>query len=131
MSDLPTLRRPHHRRALAATGTAALAAAPLTGAPVRAAEAADPAGLTAVGVGAWLDEAVPAELEKAGIPGAAVSVVADGGILTACGYGEARTADGGGLAVPVDPGEARWSDSSAGPRLSCRSRRSLRSTRTP
>jgi CubicO group peptidase (beta-lactamase class C family) len=45
------------------------------------------AALTAPDVDSWLDGLVPAALEKSGIAGAAVSVVRDGQVLTARGYG--------------------------------------------
>lgn len=48
-------------------------------------------GLTADDVDAWLDGLVPAALERSGIAGATVSVVRDGRILSARGYGRAET----------------------------------------
>ncbi|MDA2810326.1 serine hydrolase [Nocardiopsis sp. RSe5-2] len=106
MPPVPTPRtRP------AAKGLAALAAAALLAAgPVPAAADAGTATtaapeLTAADVDAWLDDVVPESLQGAGVPGAAVSVVADGELLTARGYGEARTGADGGRVVPVDPEE--------------------------
>jgi CubicO group peptidase (beta-lactamase class C family) len=78
---------------------------PPTPAPVVTAEP------TAVDVDAWLDGYLPAALEREGIAGATVAVVADGGLVTARGFGRAdtgRTADDGvvpsGTPVPVDAG---------------------------
>ncbi|GAA1106773.1 serine hydrolase domain-containing protein [Nocardiopsis composta] len=63
------------------------------------------AELTGEDLDAWLDGLLPAALERTGIPGAAVSVVHGGELLTARGYGHADTGDGGGDPVPVDPEE--------------------------
>ncbi|MFI9527118.1 serine hydrolase domain-containing protein [Micromonospora rosaria] len=81
---------------------------PAVGAPPVGTPAApgDPATLTEQDVVAWLDGLLPAALDQAGIAGATVSVVHDGRILTARGYGHADTGvDGGADAsvVPVDP----------------------------
>lgn len=64
-----------------------------------------PAGgsLTKDDVDTWLDGVLPPALETTGIPGATVSVVADGQILTARGFGVADTGTGGGPSRPVDP----------------------------
>ncbi|WP_017584824.1 serine hydrolase domain-containing protein [Nocardiopsis ganjiahuensis] len=85
--------------AVLASGCAAPAAdgVPSPGTPVPAAD------LTEQDVNAWLDGLVPAALERTDIPGAAVSVVHDGELLTARGYGHADTGTDGGEPVPVDP----------------------------
>ncbi|MFC5137377.1 serine hydrolase [Actinomycetospora rhizophila] len=57
------------------------------------------AALTREDLDAWLDGVVPAGLERAGIAGAAVTVVRDGQVLTSRGFGHADTAAG----EPVDP----------------------------
>ncbi|WP_317231184.1 serine hydrolase domain-containing protein [Clavibacter sp. MX14-G9D] len=59
--------------------------------------------LTQADVDAWLDGVVGSALATTGIPGAAVSVVADGRVLTARGYGLADTGTEGAPATPVDP----------------------------
>ncbi|GAB4062662.1 hypothetical protein GCM10028777_03070 [Angustibacter speluncae] len=93
-------------------GTVACAAAPTGATP--AAEAAPaavaaepgapgPAALTPTDVGAWLDGVLPTALEEHGIAGAAVSVVHDGEVVAARGYGWADTGADGGEPVPVDP----------------------------
>jgi CubicO group peptidase (beta-lactamase class C family) len=53
-------------------------------------------------VDAWLDGLVPAALERSGIAGAAVTVVHDGQVLTARGYGWADTGSEGAEARAVD-----------------------------
>jgi CubicO group peptidase (beta-lactamase class C family) len=68
--------------------------------PVDAPAAAEP--LTRTDVDAWLDGLVPASLERTGIAGATIAVVHDGALVTARGYGNADTGDGG-EPVPVDP----------------------------
>ncbi|GAA1734637.1 serine hydrolase domain-containing protein [Brachybacterium phenoliresistens] len=78
-------------------------AAPGTLPAPRAAEPASPVGLTEQDVNAWLDGRLPVALENGGVPGAVVTVVQDGRILTSRGYGEARTATADAPAVPVDP----------------------------
>jgi CubicO group peptidase (beta-lactamase class C family) len=60
------------------------------------------AELTAPDVDVWLDGLVPAALERSGIAGAAVSVVHDGQVLTARGYGYADTGSDGTAPHPVD-----------------------------
>ncbi|UZN02847.1 serine hydrolase domain-containing protein [Cellulomonas sp. S1-8] len=65
----------------------------------RTPEPASTAGLTQADVDAWLDETIPDALEEGRIAGATVSVVHDGEILTARGFGEADVAAG----TPVDP----------------------------
>lgn len=57
------------------------------------------AALTREDLDAWLDGVVPAGLDRAGIAGAAVTIVRDGQVLTSRGYGLADTATG----APVDP----------------------------
>jgi CubicO group peptidase (beta-lactamase class C family) len=82
---------------LAATAACGQGADPAAVAPpVHSPAAAEP--LTA-DVDAWLDGLVPAALESTGIAGATVSVVHDGALVTARGYGSADTEDG----VAVDP----------------------------
>jgi len=56
-------------------------------------------------VDAWLDGVVGSALPTTGIPGAAVSVVADGQVLTSRGYGLADTGTEGSPARPVDPAD--------------------------
>ncbi|WP_017594501.1 serine hydrolase domain-containing protein [Nocardiopsis potens] len=82
-------------------GGAGAAAAP----PAPPAQASAAADLTGEDVDAWLDGLVPEALERTGIPGAAVSVVHGGEIVTARGFGDADTGAGGGEAVPVDAEE--------------------------
>jgi CubicO group peptidase (beta-lactamase class C family) len=77
----------------ATTGTTASASTAAATAPA----------LTPADVDAWLDGFLPAALERTGIPGATVSVVHDGALLTARGYGWADTGADGGDPVPVDP----------------------------
>jgi len=59
--------------------------------------------LTQADVDTWLDGAVGSALQTTGIPGATVSVVSDGQLLTARGYGRADTGTGDGEARAVDP----------------------------
>ena len=59
--------------------------------------------LTKGDVDAWLDGALGSALQTTGIPGATVSVVSDGQVLTARGYGLADTGTDGDPARPVDP----------------------------
>ena len=59
--------------------------------------------LTAEDVGAWLDGKLPDALSNGNIPGAVVTVVKDGQVLTTRGYGWADTGGDGGDPVPVDP----------------------------
>lgn len=117
----PTRRRPVARAAATALGVALLAAscAPAAAAPeppppvvvpaappAPAAPASDVDGapaLTRDDVDAWLDGLLPAALERTRIAGATVSVVHDGELLTARGYGWADTGTDGGDPVPVDP----------------------------
>src|SRR5699024_8518851 len=75
-----------------------LAITPAQAAPERPTEE-----LTARDVQAWLDGAVPALLEREGIPGAAVSVVHGGEILTTRGYGVAEVGSADTAPVPIDP----------------------------
>ncbi len=63
------------------------------------------AALSEGDVNAWLDGLVPAALEETGIAGASVSVVHDGELLTARGYGYSDTGTGDTEAQPVDPDE--------------------------
>ncbi|MFV2084029.1 serine hydrolase domain-containing protein [Micromonospora sp. LOL_021] len=80
-------------------GAAPPDAAPTTGTPAAAVE---PAALDGGDVDAWLDDVLPAALERNDIAGATVAVVHDGKIVTTRGYGHADTGTGD-TAVPVDP----------------------------
>ena len=65
-----------------------------------------PAGkhqLTTEDVNAWLDGKLPDALKNGDIPGAVVSVVKDGQVVTTRGYGWADTGASGGQPVAVDP----------------------------
>ncbi|KAA1024960.1 beta-lactamase family protein [Pseudonocardia sp. EV170527-09] len=79
----------------ALVGRCAAPAAPASDPAPRTAVPTAP--LTATDVGAWLDGLVPAALDRSGIAGAAVTVVRDGQVLAARGYGSA------GPGRPVDP----------------------------
>lgn len=103
-----TVRRtggPPRRSAATVALLVILVAALVGGCAAPAAPASDPAPrtavptapLTATDVGAWLDGLVPAALDRSGIAGAAVTVVRDGQVLAARGYGSA------GPGRPVDP----------------------------
>jgi CubicO group peptidase (beta-lactamase class C family) len=107
-------RRP--RRLAATVGALALALAiPLAAGAATTATPADPPppappqhqqgghDLTKDDLDAWLDGVVGSALPTTGIPGAAVSVVADGQVLTSRGYGLADTGTESGTARPVDP----------------------------
>ena len=59
--------------------------------------------LTAEDVNAWLDGKLPDALKNGDIPGAVVSVVKDGQVVTTRGYGWADTGASGGKPVAVDP----------------------------
>lgn len=93
-------------------GTAAPALAGISEVPVRMPDqpeglrmwtSAVPADLTAADLETWLDGVLPSLLEREGIAGAAVSVVAGGEILGEYGYGHADTGVQTGVVVPVDP----------------------------
>jgi CubicO group peptidase (beta-lactamase class C family) len=88
-----------------AAGTAAGATSPASEPAPPAAPQHQPGGgeLTKEDVDAWLDGAVGSALQTTGIPGATVSVVSDGQVLTARGYGLADTGTDGDPARPVDP----------------------------
>ena len=65
-----------------------------------------PAGehqLTSEDVNAWLDGKLPDALKNGDIPGAVVSVVKNGQVVTTRGYGWADTGASGGQPVAVDP----------------------------
>ncbi|MBF0696981.1 serine hydrolase domain-containing protein [Actinomyces bowdenii] len=81
---------------LAACSSAPPASAPPVEAPVESHE------LTAQDVNAWLDGQLTDALKNGGVPGAVVSVVKDGQVLTTRGYGWAQTGVGGGDPVAVD-----------------------------
>ena len=59
--------------------------------------------LTAEEVNAWLDGKLPDALKNGGIPGAVVTVVKDGQVVTTRGYGWADIGASGGQPVAVDP----------------------------
>ena len=59
--------------------------------------------LTAKDVNAWLDGKLPDALKNEDIPGAVVSVVKDGQVVTTRGYGWSNTGASGGQPVAVDP----------------------------
>ena len=59
--------------------------------------------LTAEDVNAWLDGKLPDALKNGDIPGAVVTVVKDGQVVTTRGYGWADTGASGGQPVAVDP----------------------------
>ena len=59
--------------------------------------------LTTEDVNAWLDGKLPDALKNGDIPGAVVTVVKDGQVVTTRGYGWADTGASGGQPVAVDP----------------------------
>ena len=59
--------------------------------------------LTKADVDAWLDGKIPDALNNVKVPGAVVTVVHDGQVLTNRGYGYADTGTDGGQKKPVDP----------------------------
>ena len=59
--------------------------------------------LTAEDVNAWLDGKLPDALKNGDIPGAVVTVVKDGQVVTTRGYGWSDTGASGGNPVAVDP----------------------------
>ncbi|RKS09169.1 CubicO group peptidase (beta-lactamase class C family) [Nocardiopsis sp. Huas11] len=87
---------------IAASGAAPAAAATVPAPPTPVAATAE---LTGQDLDTWLDGLVPAALDSTGIPGAAVSVVHEGEVLTSRGYGYADTGADGTDPVPVDPEE--------------------------
>ncbi|MBD8141996.1 beta-lactamase family protein [Frigoribacterium sp. CFBP 13605] len=122
--EAPPSRRRHPRLLVRTTRTTRLAAAAAvvalgvtlagcaSGATGATADPAPPAppqhqpgghSLTKDDVDTWLDGAVGSALQTTGIPGATVSVVADGKVLTARGYGMADTGTGETDASRVDP----------------------------
>ncbi|WP_285063790.1 serine hydrolase domain-containing protein [Frigoribacterium sp. ME-P-080] len=122
--EAPPSRRRHPRLLVRTTRTTRLAAAAAvvalgvtlagcaSGATGATADPAPPAppqhqpgghSLTKDDVDTWLDGAVGSALQTTGIPGATVSVVADGKVLTARGYGMADTGTGETPAEAVDP----------------------------
>jgi len=117
--EAPPSRRRHPRllvrKSLAAAAVVALGvtlAGCASGATGATADPAPPAppqhqpgghSLTQDDVDTWLDGAVGSALQTTGIPGATVSVVADGKLLTARGYGMADTGTGETPAEAVDP----------------------------
>jgi len=96
---------PHRPAALTVAGIALVAS--LTACAGGAASAPEPrtpqpastAGLTTADVDAWLDDTIPDALAESRIAGATVSVVHDGQVVTARGFGQADVAAG----TPVDP----------------------------
>ncbi|ROS53769.1 serine hydrolase [Frigoribacterium sp. PhB118] len=122
--EAPSSRRRHPRLLVRTTRTTRLAAAAAvvalgvtlagcaSGATGATADPAPPAppqhqpgghSLAKDDVDTWLDGAVGSALQTTGIPGATVSVVADGKVLTARGYGMADTGTGETDARRVDP----------------------------
>ncbi|MBD8484503.1 beta-lactamase family protein [Frigoribacterium sp. CFBP 8759] len=122
--EAPPSRRRHPRLLVRTTRTTRLAAAAAvvalgvtlagcaSGATGATADPAPPAppqhqpgghSLTKDDVDTWLDGAVGSALQTTGIPGATVSVVADGKVLTARGYGMADTGTGETPGEAVDP----------------------------
>jgi len=89
------------------SATAAGATSPTTEPAPPATPQHQPGGgeLTKDDVDAWLDGALGSALQTTGIPGATVSVVSDGQVLTARGYGLADTGTDGDPTRPVDPDE--------------------------
>ncbi|MGW9635250.1 serine hydrolase domain-containing protein [Nocardiopsis alba] len=102
-------RLPHRLMALVAAGITAIVMTGCAGVsetgPAPAPRVAYPesadATLTKEDVDAWLDGLLPAYLNETRIAGASVSVVADGELLTARGYGYSDLEAG----TPVDPEE--------------------------
>ncbi|MDT7784674.1 MAG: hypothetical protein QOF58_3093 [Pseudonocardiales bacterium] len=88
--------------AIAALVTGCSAAAPAT-TPAPPIPASGTATLTGPDVDAWLDGLVPAALDRSGIAGAAVTVVHNGQVLTARGFGYADSGSEGTTPRPVDP----------------------------
>lgn len=76
--------------------------------PVPVSATSPPEDLTGTDVDSWLDGLLPALLEREAIPGAVVSVVHDGEILTERAYGLADTGAGGEDPRPVDPQETAF-----------------------
>ncbi|MBF0687384.1 MAG: beta-lactamase family protein [Cellulomonas sp.] len=97
--------RPLRRTAVALAGAAlvatltACAGGAATAPEPRTPQPASTAGLTKADVDAWLDDTLPDALAEAKVAGATVSVVHDGEMLTARGFGVADVAAG----TPVDP----------------------------
>lgn len=87
--------------ALAVAGCAGAGATALPAPPIP--QPATPASLTKEDVDGWLDGLLPTALTQSGIAGATVSVVHDGKLVTARGYGYADTGAGDGEPVLVDP----------------------------
>lgn len=92
----------------------AVTGAPAYAAPVTAADLSRslhsqsqtaPAAMTTDDVNAWLDGVVGSALDTTGIPGATVSVVANGQVLTERGYGLANVGSDDTPARDVDPDE--------------------------
>lgn len=71
--------------------------------PAAESEPGRSAELAADDLESWLDGLLPGLLEREGIAGAVVSVVADGQAVTERGYGYADTGAGGSSEVLVDP----------------------------
>ena len=91
--------------ALPLAACATTAPADATDPPPPAPPQSQPGGhdLTQADVDTWLDGVVGSGLADSGIPGATVSVVSDGEVLTQRGYGMADTGTEGTPARPVDP----------------------------
>lgn len=90
---------------IALSGLAACSSSAAADSPPPAPASVQPSGgaLTETDANAWLDGVVPTALASSGIPGAAVSIVRDGRILTARGYGVADTGTAAGPRRDVDP----------------------------
>ena len=106
-----TFSRPRRLFAVALCAAVALAVAGCAAGPTAPPPLPPPlpppaatAPLTPADVTPWLDGLVPAMLDRTGIPGAAVSVVRDGQVIAARGYGVATAGDpaAGEPARPVD-----------------------------
>lgn len=87
--------------ALVVAGCAGAGATALPAPPIP--QPATPASLTKEDVDGWLDGLLPTALTQSGIAGATVSVVHDGKLVTARGYGYADTGTGDSEPVRVDP----------------------------
>jgi len=80
-----------------------LSGAAMTGAAASPVPKREASELSAADVGAWLDGLLPAALEREGIVGATVSVVADGAVVAERGYGLADEGFANAAPVSVDP----------------------------
>lgn len=76
--------------------------------PAAATSPPEPAELTGSNVDTWLDGLLPALLEREAIPGAVVSVVHDGDVVTERGYGSAITGTASDAPLAADPQETAF-----------------------